>query len=103
MTDGVEISYATDGKIFVDFESYEFKPWRQTFLMHYAEYRNWETGEAYWKTYNRVPKMSNMYKANNVVRKNEDGSYEYIKNRHDGQLRKLTDEEVVWLLLKVGG
>lgn len=111
MTDGVEISYATDGKIILDLESEKFYHWRETMKQmrmqmrstHYAEYIDLDTGEKYWTVYPNQPGFKQMYVANNIVRKNEDGSYEYVKNRHDGNLRKLTDEEVVWLLLKVGG
>ena len=77
---GIEIkmiSGASDvGKyVRMDFESDEFKPFRETFLPHYAEYRDFETGETYWKKFNRLPRSANLYRANNVIRKNEDGSY----------------------------
>jgi len=88
--------------VIIDYESDEFHPWRMSFLPHYAEYRDYETGETYWKKFARQPKLANMYTANNVIRKNEDGSYEYVKNRETGELRKLTEEEIVWLILKAG-
>lgn len=87
--------------ITVDFESDDFKPWRETFRPHYAEYSDCETGETYWKTFSRHPKAGDMYMANMIVRKNEDGSYEYVKNRETGELRKLNEEETTWLILKV--
>ena len=87
--------------ITIDFESDDFKPWRETFRPHYAEYRDYETGETYWKKFNRHPKMADMYAANSIIRKNEDGSYEYVKNRETGELRKLNEEETMWLILKV--
>lgn len=84
-----------------DLESDDFKAWRETMRPHYAEYRDYETGETYWKKFNRVPRSSWTQSANNVVRKNEDGTYEYLKNRETGELRQLTEEEVMWLILKV--
>lgn len=102
---GVEITVLKSrqaGKtITVDFESDDFKPWRETFCPHYAEYRDYKTGETYWKTFSRHPKAADMYMANMIVRKNEDGSYEYVKNRETGELRKLNQEEAMWLMLKV--
>ena len=96
------ISGASDvGKsVRMDFESDEFKPFRETFRPHYAEYRDRETGETYWKKFNRLPKSADLYRATNVIRKNEDGSYEYVKNRQTGELRQLTEEEAMWLILK---
>lgn len=92
-----------EGKsIILDIESDDFKPWRMTFSTHYAEYIDHKTGETYWKKFDRQPKMADMYTANNVIRKNEDGSYEYVKNRETGELRKLTEEEAMWLILKAG-
>ncbi len=104
---GIEIkmiSGASDvGKsVFLDYESDDFKPWRETFRPHYAEYRDFDTGETYWKKFNRLPKQRDMYTAQNIIRHNEDGTYEYIKNRHDGHLRKLTEQEAMWLILKAG-
>ena len=104
---GIEIkmiSGASDvGKsVILDFESDEFKPFRETFLPHYAEYRDFETGETYWQKFNRLPRSADLYRANNVIRKNDDGSYEYVKNRETGELRKLTEQEAMWLILKVG-
>ncbi len=105
---GIEIKMITSasdvGKsVIIDFESDEFKPFRETFLPHYAEYCDFETGETYWKKFNRLPRSANLYRANNVIRKNKDGTYEYIKNRETGELRKLTEEEAMWLILKAGG
>lgn len=87
--------------ITIDIESDSFKPWREMMRPHYAEYTNRETGEKYWKKFIRQPKTIDMYTANNIVRKNEDGSYEYVKNRETGELRKLTEKEAMWLILKV--
>jgi hypothetical protein len=104
---GMEIQVLTGGtdsdkSIVFDIESDEFKPWRLTFLTHYAEYTNFDTGEKYWKKFKREPKRKDMMYADHVIRKNEDGSYEYIKNRTNGELRQLTEEETVWLILKAG-
>jgi hypothetical protein len=104
---GIEIKMITSasdvGKtVRMDFESDEFKPFRETFLPHYAEYRDFETGETYWQKFNRLPRSANLYRANNVIRKNIDGTYEYIKNRETGELRKLTEQEAIWFILKAG-
>ena len=104
---GIEIkmiSRASDvGKsVILDFESDDFKPFRETFRPHYAEYHDRETGETYWKKYNKSPPNMLTVSAYNVIRHNADGSYEYIKNRFDGELRKLTEQEVIWFILKAG-
>ena len=102
---GMEIHTITTGvntseTMVFDLESDDFKPFRDTFRPHYAEYTDHNTGETYWKKFNRfLPKA--LYRANNVIRKNKDGSYEYIKNR-DGELRKLTEQEAIWFILKAG-
>jgi hypothetical protein len=103
---GMEIQMITAGSkngksVILDFESDDFKPFREIFRLHYAEYYDVDTGEAYWKKFNRLPTASNLYLANNVIRKNEDGTYEYVKNRKDGNLRQLTEEEIMWVLLHV--
>lgn len=85
----------------VDFGIDDFNSWRWSRCLHYAEYRDYETGETYWKKFNRQPKVANMYSANNIVRKNDDGTYEYVKNRETGELRQLTEEETMWMLLHV--
>lgn len=104
---GLEVQVMTSARnagktLVVDFESDDFKPWRMSFLPYYAEYHDYETGETYWKKFDRQPISANMYTANIIIRKNEDGSYEYIKNRETGELRKLTEKEAMWLILKVG-
>jgi hypothetical protein len=103
---GMEIKMLSAGtgtgkSVFLDFESDDFKPWRETFRPHYAEYRDFDTGETYWKKFNRLPRSSDLYRADNVIRLNEDGTYEYVKNRKDGNLRQLTEEEIMWVLLRV--
>lgn len=103
---GMEIQMITAGKdtgktIVLDIESDDFKPWRATFRTHYAEYRDFNTGHTYWKKFNRLPKLGDLYRANNVIRHNEDGTYEYVKNRETGELRQLTEQETMWVLLHV--
>ncbi len=103
---GMEVHTIIDGKdtgktIVFDIESDDFKYWREIMRPHYAEYRDHKTGETYWKKFNRLPKNMDSLRANTVIRKNEDGSYEYVKNRETGELRKLTEEEISWLILKV--
>jgi hypothetical protein len=89
--------------VFLDIESDDFKPFRETFRTHYAEYRDFDTGETYWKKFNRLPRIADLYDAYNVIRHNEDGSYEYVKNRQNDELRQLTEQEAMWFILKVGG
>jgi hypothetical protein len=101
---GMEIQMITAGSkngksVWVDIESDEFRPFRETFRPHYAEYRDHKTGETFWKKYNKMP--PNVMFAYNVVRHNEDGTYQYVKNRKDGNLRHLTEDEIMWVLLHV--
>lgn len=105
---GMEVKVMTSannvGKtLIVDYESDGFHPWRLSLCPHYVEYVDYATGESHWKKFDRQPKMADMYTANNIIRKNDDGTYEYIKNRKTGELRKLTEKETMWLILKVGG
>jgi hypothetical protein len=104
---GMEIKMISGGtgtgkSVRMDFESDEFKPFREIFRPHYAEYRDFDTGETYWKKFNRLPRSADLHRANNIIRKNGDGSHEYVKNRETGELRKLTEQEAMWLILKVG-
>jgi hypothetical protein len=71
-------------------------------LIHYIETVDYDTKETVWKKYNRQPKAADLYRANNVIRKNKDGTYEYVKNRATGELRLLNEEEIMWLILKAG-
>ena len=84
--------------LIMDYESDDFHPWLRP---HYVEYYDFDTGETYWKKLDRKPNMSELYVANNVIRKNEDGTYEYVKNRETGELRKLNEQETMWMLLHV--
>lgn len=99
----VFMSSRQQGKtIIIDYESDDFKPQSKYICPHYAEYTNYDTGEKYWKKFNRQLKIADMYSANNIIRNNDDGTYEYIKNRETGELRVLTEEEIIWLILKAG-
>ncbi len=70
--------------------------------MYYAEYYNYESlPRTYWKKHNGPLKSSDSYRALNIIRANEDGTYEFIKNRTAGENRKLTEQEAVWFLLNV--
>jgi hypothetical protein len=106
---GMEVKMLTAGKgksVFVDIESDAWIPMvsrlQSVLSPHYAEYFDYDTGETYWKRFAGVPKIADLYRANNVIRKNEDGSYEYVKNRQTGEERVLTEQEVIWLILKAG-
>lgn len=102
-----QITIASSGRnvgktmMHVDIEIDDFKPRRVTLLTHYIEYREIGTGEQTWKKLERQPRTALMYASDTIVRKNEDGTYEYIKNRKSGELRQLTEEEIVWMLLHV--
>jgi len=96
---GMEVKMLTKGKVKSVSVDIEYDAW---FRPHYAEYFDYDTGETYWKRFAGVPKIADLYRANNVIRKNEDGSYEYVKNRQTGEERPLTEQEVIWLILKAG-
>jgi len=108
---GMEVKVASSGGrghgksvlIDIDIESSDFNPWRETFRTHYAEYRDFATGETYWKKFKRIPKMADLYTADNVIRHSEDGSYEYIKNRVTGELVKVGDAEMAFIILACAG
>ena len=100
---GIEVKMITGtGKsVFLDIESDDnFKPWRETNRPHYAEYVDYDTGETYWKKHNRLPPALSLYSADNIIRHNEDGSYEYIKNRNaDGPSRTISANDMAWIIL----
>jgi hypothetical protein len=105
----MEVKMLTKGKVksvSVDIESDAWFPMvsrlQSVLSPHYAEYFDYDTSETYWKKFTGVPKIADLYRANNVIRKNEDGSYEYVKNRQTGEERPLTEQEVIWLILKAG-
>lgn len=99
-------------KFLFDFESQDVTSYRTIKILktrdtctHYAEYYRDRTGplpaETYWKKHNGAPTLSDSYRALNIIRTNEDGTYEYTKKRNTGEQRKLTDQETVWFLLNV--
>ena len=94
--------FGTEDRHLIDITSSDFNEWDKTMSPHYAEYTNRETGEKYWKKFNRQPNLLDRYTANKVIRKNKDDSFEYVKNRDDGELRRLTKEETIWLILTAG-
>ena len=101
---GMEIQMITAGSkngksVWVDIESDEFKPWRETMRPHYAEYRDLETGETYWKKFNRQPNMADIILADHVIRQTENDTYEYVKNRTTGHLTEVPKEEMAWIIL----
>jgi hypothetical protein len=106
---GMEVKVVSAGKdvgktlINIDIESGEFKPWRETFLTHYVEYWDSDTGVKRWKKFNRTPKIVDLYTASNVIRRNEDGSYEYIKNRETGIVGIApSPDDMAWIILEAG-
>ena len=77
--------------LIMDFESsVTFMYWQHVMRPHYVEMYD-ESANLQWYLYNRKPSMSVIYEANKVVRHNEDGSYEYLKNR-SGTGVKIFDE-----------
>ena len=92
---GVEVKVIDNGgwggKTFImDYESDTFRDWQHVICPHYVEM--WDSpGKLSWFRYDRKPSMSVIYEANRIVRHNEDGSFEYIKNR-DGTGVKVFDE-----------
>ena len=89
----------TGKSVFLDIESDNFKPWRETNRPHYAEYRD-RAGGTYWKKHNRLPPALSLYSADNIIRHNEDGSYEYIKNRDTGDTGgTVSSNDMAWIIL----
>lgn len=108
---GMQVQMISAGRnvgktLIVDLESDEFQPWkdslRERFATHYAEYIDYETGETFWKKYPRKPGSSQLYTANNVIKQNDDGTFSYIKNRKNGELCQVPEEELMWIILKAG-
>lgn len=92
--------------LIVDYESDDFKPWRDSlrerFAVHYAEYIDYDTGETFWQKFPRKPGSRQMYMANTIIKQNDDGTFSYIKNRKSGDLGKVPEEELMWIILKAG-
>jgi hypothetical protein len=61
-------------------------------LPHWAEVRD-ENGGTIWKSYDRALPLTEIYSANKVIRRNKDGSYEYIKNRGANYFGMMTEQE----------
>ena len=101
---GMEINVISSGRqvgktLILDYESDEFKPWRETFRPHWAEYRDELTGDTYWKKSNKMPAMRFLYRADRIIRLDEDGTYRYVKNRYTGELNEVPKEEMAWIIL----
>jgi hypothetical protein len=57
---------------------------------------------SYWKKFVGRPNIEDLIQASTVVHKKIDGTYEYIRNsRENDSIRLLTEQEVIWLLLKI--
>ena len=88
--------------LIMDFESSDtFMDWQHVMRPHYVEMFT-ENGRE-WFRYSKKPSMSIIYEAQRVIRHNEDGSYEYIKNRDGTGLMILGPEEekeIMWIILK---
>ena len=92
--------------VFHDYESEEFKPWKDSIMglvaTHYAEFMDDGTGETFWKKFPRRPGVTIMQLANHVIKQNDDGTFSYIKNRTNGELCKVPEDELMWIILKAG-
>ena len=88
--------------LIVDFESSDgiFMDWQHVMRPHYVEMHD-ESANLQWYLYNRKPSMSVIYEANKVVRHNEDGSYEYIKNRSGTGIKVLDEEDMKEFLFAI--
>ena len=107
---GIEVKMITGtGKsVLLDLESDNFRTRAEINRPHYAEYADRDTGGTYWKKHNRLPTALSLYSADNIIRHNEDGSYEYIKIR--GRFLKnrtttgstISANEMAWIILAAG-
>ena len=87
--------------LIVDLESSDtFMDWQHVMRPHYVEMYD-ETTNLQWYRYNRKPSMSVIYEANKVVRHNEDGSYEYLKNRSGTGIKVLDEEDMKEFLFAI--
>ncbi len=111
---GIEVKMVTGGSktgksVLLDLESdgHPFSSFRSLAEInrpHYAEYADRDTGGTYWKKHNRLPTALSLYSADNIIRHNEDGSYEYIKirgrffkNRNTGST--VSSNDMAWIIL----
>ena len=95
-------SRQSGNSMIIDIES-DFAGWKHVFCTHYVEMYSFDEGDFEWFAYPRKPSMSVMYEATKVIRKNEDGSFEYIKNRTGTGVKVLDREEekeMTWIILK---
>lgn len=109
---GIEVKMITGtGKsVLLDLESDNFRTRSEINRPHYAEYADRDTGGTYWKKHNRLPPALSLYGADNIIRHNEDGSYEYIKIR--GRFLKIRNtvstgstisaNDMAWIILAAG-
>lgn len=84
--------------IVMDIES-DYNNWQHVMCPHYAELyteNGWE-----WFAYSRKPRLSVVYEAQKVVRKNEDGSLEYLKNRSGTGVGILDERETKEFLFTI--
>ena len=87
--------------LIVDLESSDtFMDWQHVMRPHYVEMYD-ETTNLQWYRYNRKPSMSVIYEAHKVVRHNEDGSYEYLKNRSGTGIKVLDEEDMKEFLFAI--
>ena len=87
--------------LIMDLESSDtFMDWQHVMRPHYVEMYD-ETTNLQWYRYNRKPSMSVIYEANKVVRHNEDGSYEYLKNRSGTGIKVLDEEDMKEFLFAI--
>lgn len=87
--------------LIMDYES-DFQSWTHVMRPHYVEMYD-EPGVLCWFRYHRKPSMSVMYEAQRVIRHNEDGSFEYLKNRSGtgvGIMDAEAEKEMSWIILK---
>ena len=66
--------------------------WTHVLQPHWVEFTS-EKGDKKWRSYTKKPPLSHIYMANCVVRKNEDGTFEYIKNRAAPLGRLFSEQE----------
>ena len=102
---GVEItvmkSRRSGKSLIMDLESSDtFMDWQHVMRPHYVEMYD-ESANLQWYLYNRKPSMSVIYEANKVVRHNEDGSYEYIKNRSGTGVKVFDEQETKEFLFTI--
>ena len=105
-----EVTVFTSGfrvgkSVILDIESDTFTKWDDMLKQHWVEFRDYDNGKetVRWVNYDRQPRLAVIYRASTIIRQNSDGSYEYIKNRVTGELRKLNEKEekqMVWTILR---